>query len=205
MAEDGLISGHLTSSAEPATTSADTLLLHTCCGPCSTVTVPAWRAEGLHPAAFFYNPNIGPRAEFERRLAAMRTLAATLELPLAEGPTPEVEPLAPAGPAPARCRLCIGRRLDETARRAGELGIPRFATTLALSPYQPHDVIRQCGEEAAARHGVDYLYVDHRHLFASHHDECRRLGLYRQRYCGCVASKWEAWHDRRARTLRRAG
>jgi epoxyqueuosine reductase len=183
----------------------DALLLHSCCAPCSTVTVPAWRAEGLAPAAFFHNPNIAPGAEYRRRLTAMQALAAALDLPLEVGAGPDEVCLVADGPAPDRCRLCIGRRLDATALRARELGVPRFATTLALSPYQPHDVIRVCGEEAAARHGVEFLYADQRRLFGRHYDECRRLGLYRQPYCGCVASKWEAWHDRRERKLRRAG
>ena len=180
----------------------DALLLHTCCAPCSTVTVPAWRSDGLEPAAFFHNPNIAPGAEFARRLTAMRLLAAALDLALEVGPRPDETRLVAEGAAPARCRRCIGRRLDETARRARELGVTRFATTLALSPYQPHDVIRDCGEEAAARHGVEFLYVDQRGLFQRHYDECRRLGLYRQPYCGCAAGKWEAWHERAARRRR---
>ena len=77
--------------------------------------------------------------------------------------------------------------------------MPRFSTTLTVSPYQRHDLIERAGEEAAAEWGVEFLYRDLRAHFRHSYDESRRLGLYRQRYCGCVVSKWRAWESRRAR------
>jgi len=194
--------------AGPPASGPETLLLHACCAPCSSVTAPAWRTEGLEPVALFCNPNIAPAAEYARRLGAMRRLAEALALPLEEVTPGEDDRLrygACGGEAPDRCRACIGHRLDVCAQRARELGVQRFATTLALSPYQPHNVIRAAGEEAGDRHGVEFLYSDQRELFSRHYEECRRLGIYRQPYCGCVPSKWEAWHQRRPRALRRAG
>ena len=85
------------------------------------------------------------------------------------------------------------------ARRRASLGFSRFSTTLTVSPYQRHDLIVAAGEAAADAHGVDFVYLDARDRFRESYAESRRLELYRQPYCGCAASKWEAWHERRAR------
>ena len=84
------------------------------------------------------------------------------------------------------------------------LGFSRFSTTLTVSPYQRHDLIVRAGEGAAAAHGVDFVYLDARERFRDSYAESRRLELYRQPYCGCSASKWEAWHERRERPRRSA-
>jgi predicted adenine nucleotide alpha hydrolase (AANH) superfamily ATPase len=189
------------------------LLLHVCCGPCASVAVPDWREAGHSPRALFFNPNIEPQVEYERRLAALNTLAADIDLPLVvegvEGAGEETlgalaawrDDWRASGPADreGRCRLCIVVRLFETARRAAEVGAPAFATSLAMSPYQSHEMIHEAGTMAAATFGVEFAYRDQRPLFRRQFGECRRLGLYRQSYCGCALSKWEAWHDRRSR------
>ncbi len=102
-----------------------------------------------------------------------------------------------------RCRTCLHLRLDAAARAAVSLGFRRFSTTLTVSPYQRHDLIRQAGEAAAGTHGVRFLYLDARRRFRDSYAESRRLDLYRQAYCGCAASKWEAWGQRLER--RRVG
>jgi predicted adenine nucleotide alpha hydrolase (AANH) superfamily ATPase len=184
------------------------LLLHTCCGPCAAGSVPAWRAEGLEPLALFCNPNVQPAAEYDRRLRSARSAAEALavrlevmelEVALAH---PWLREACLSGHAPAtpeRCRSCIDVRLQAAARRCAALGLPHFATTLAISPYQPHQLLRELGEAAAAEHGVEFVYVDQRRFYARSQEESRRLGLYRQPYCGCVASKWEAWRPPRRR------
>ena len=182
------------------------LLLHTCCGPCSTVAVPAWRERGVEPVGWFENPNIQPAAELERRRESMRRFsrAAGLELVVSDGG--EEAPgwaewrdgLSAAAPE-ARCAACLGLRLDAAGEAARDLGFSRFSTTLTVSPYQRHDLIVAAGEAAADVHGVDFVYLDARARFRESYAESRRLELYRQPYCGCAASKWEAWHERRAR------
>ncbi len=182
----------------------DDLLLHACCGPCCTVAVPAWRAEGLTPRLFFYNPNIQPACEYERRLAGLRLYAAAAGCEII---TADADAGAGAGAgagawvaatasvtadAERRCAACMALRLREAAREARTRGFARFATSLAVSPYQRHDLLRAAGEEAAAEAGVEYLHADLRPFFARTYEESRRLGLYRQAYCGCVPSKWEA-------------
>ena len=190
----------------------DDLLLHVCCGPCSTVAVPAWREHGLEPVAWFHNPNIQPAAEYERRLESMRRFgrAASLELVVephaapADAVTWDAWARFQAEGAPEkRCAICLKLRLEAAAAAAERLGVRRFSTSLSVSPYQRHDLIVAAGADAAARHGVVFAYLDLRPAFRGSYAESRRLDLYRQQYCGCAAGKWEAWHGRRAR--RRAG
>lgn len=187
------------------------LLLHACCGPCSTVSVPAWRERGVEPVAWFENPNIQPAAELERRRESMLrySRAAGLELVLPESGEEESgwaawrDGLA-AAPPDERCAACLGMRLDAAGAAASRLGFGRFSTTLTVSPYQRHDLIVRAGEHAAAAHGVDFVYLDARDRYRDNYAESRRLELYRQPYCGCAASKWEAWHQRMERRRRSA-
>ena len=184
----------------------DDLLLHACCGPCSTVAVTAWRARGLEPLAWFHNPNIQPAAELERRVESMRRFsrAAGLELVVETRAlqTPAwrewTAGLGAAAPE-ERCTVCLGLRLRQAAAATAGRGLRRFSTTLSVSPYQRHDLIRAAGETAAAAADVDFVYLDLRDAFRQSYAESRRLDLYRQSYCGCAASKWEAWHRRRER------
>ena len=192
--------------------------MHACCGPCSTVAVPYFRAEGLEPLAFFANPNIQPPDEHERRLQAMRRYAESAELALVvDGRAGVVEWAAGAGraaalPAPAagradpreRCRECLEVRLTEAAHAAAARGLERFSTSLSVSPWQRHDLIVRSGLAAAEVAGVEFVYADLRRWYPRSVDESRRLGLYRQRYCGCVAGRWRDWHERRARRARPA-
>ncbi len=197
------------------TRTMDDLLLHTCCGPCATVAVPAWRERGVEPLAWFFNPNIQPAAEQERRLESMRRYgrAAGLEVVVEDRAAPAAQSAqsAPAAqwrewaatlagaPADARCAVCLGLRLQAAAAAAAARGVRRFSTTLSVSPYQRHDLIQSAGAAAAAAHGVSFVYLDLRERYRESYAECRRLDLYRQPYCGCAASKWEAWQQRRAR------
>jgi len=188
----------------------DDLLLHMCCGPCATVAVPAWRKRGIEPLGWFHNPNVQPVAELERRLESACRYAGESGVELiTDASTGQAEAwrdwtAALATTAPEeRCRDCLTLRLHGVAAAAARMGIPRFSTTLSVSPYQRHDLIVDAGESAAREHGADFVYLDLRERFRESHSESRRLGLYRQSYCGCVASKWESWEERRRR--RRAG
>lgn len=187
----------------------DDLLLHACCGPCASVAVPAWRRRGVEPVAWFGNPNIQPAVELERRLESMRRFsrAAGLELVVAEGGGLGAawgawRAMLGEAFADERCGVCLRLRLHAAAAAAARLGVTRISTTLSVSPHQRHDLIRAAGQEAAAVHGVTFVYLDLRDEYSVSYAESRRLGLYRQAYCGCAASKWEAWAERRARRRR---
>lgn len=93
----------------------------------------------------------------------------------------------------SRCRLCYRIRLEETARQASKMNIPQFSTTLAISPYQDHELLRIEGEEAGRKHGVSYIYEDLRSGYRESVELSRKLGLYRQPYCGCIFSEKERY------------
>jgi len=90
-----------------------------------------------------------------------------------------------------RCRDCFRLRLSRTAQAAGENGCDAFTTTLLISPYQKHELLKQVGEEVGREHGVHFYYEDLRPGFRESHRVSRELNLYHQKYCGCVYSEWE--------------
>lgn len=182
------------------------ILLHTCCGPCSVATIPHL-AAGHRVTALFYNPNIHPFAEFSRRLEAMDALVAALPEGLLAGYLRRdeygletfLQAIGEARGGPARCRACYRLRLAEAARVAAETGHQAFTTTLLISPYQDRRGLGEVGEEEAARHGLQFLFPDLRPLFREGQRQAQELGLYRQKYCGCIFSEYEAEQGRRER------
>ncbi|EEG76194.1 epoxyqueuosine reductase QueH [Dethiobacter alkaliphilus] len=172
------------------------LLLHMCCGPCSTYSVKRFRELGYQIHGMFYNPNIHPYKEFQRRLEALTDFCRTEDIPLQVCKEYELEKhLQTVMPdLDNRCRLCYRLRLEEVARAAAKLGIPRFSTTLAISPYQNHELLRLEGEEAAKRHGVTFVYEDLRPGFRQSAQMSKEMGLYRQPYCGCIFSEKDRYY-----------
>lgn len=169
------------------------LLLHTCCGPCATYSVQRLRDDGFDLTAFWYNPNVHPFTEHQLRLDSMRRFAVGVDLPLvvAEGYDMPRYLREVVGDEADRCRHCYKMRLDAAAAQARQLGIDLVSTTLLISPYQNHELLRAVGDEVAAAHGVVFHYVDLRPGFRDSRRLARQLGLYRQRYCGCIYSEWE--------------
>jgi predicted adenine nucleotide alpha hydrolase (AANH) superfamily ATPase len=177
------------------------ILVHACCGPCLSALLEPLCARRGEFTAFFHNPNIHPLLEFRRRLKAVQLLAECEGFPLEVEPEYGLEAFLDAvGPqrqAPNRCRVCYQLRLDATARRAAESGIPAFTTTLLVSPQQARDLICTLGREAAAQHGVRFDDTDWRPYHEAGQELARRRQLYRQQYCGCIFSE----HDRYVNTV----
>jgi predicted adenine nucleotide alpha hydrolase (AANH) superfamily ATPase len=92
-----------------------------------------------------------------------------------------------------RCPRCYLFRLEKTAARAQAEGYGAFSTTLLISPYQQHDLIRRLGEELGAHYRVEFLYRDFRPRFRSGQEAARQRGCYIQKYCGCVFSEEERY------------
>jgi len=181
--------------AAPVRYDGQRLLLHTCCGPCATYTVGHLRAAGYILTGYWFNPNIHPSAEHDRRRESFGRFAAAVELPVLWEPgyalAEFLRLVAPNPERPTRCRICYRLRLACTARAAAAGGYDAFSTTLLISPYQDLDAIRQIGEEEGAAHGVRFHYENLRSGFAERSRLAREYGLYLQRYCGCVYSEWE--------------
>jgi len=186
------------------------ILLHVCCAPCGTYTVERLRELGFAVTGFWYNPNIHPWSEHERRRETLARYATEVDLPMiwAEGYEMPSFLRAVAGHEQfgERCAICYRMRLERTAQVAAGRDFDAITTTLLISPYQDQALIRRIGETAAAEHGVTFYFENFRRGWARRGHLAREHDLYQQRYCGCVYSEWEAgdptaWtHPRRQRT-----
>ena len=176
------------------------LLLQSCCGPCSSYVL-----EALTPyfrvTVLYYNPNIQPREEYDRRLETQRKIIAALPTATpveileceydGEAYDAAVRGLEDEPEGGARCSVCFALRLEETARRASELGYDWFCTTLTVSPHKDAGRLNAIGTAMGERYGVPFLPSDFKKregykrsiLLSKEYD------LYRQDYCGCLFSK----------------
>ncbi len=189
------------------------LLLHSCCAPCSSYVLE-YLSGFFAITVFYYNPNIGPREEYEKRTAEQERLI--LELPeriLESGEGRRLYPIgfirgpyepeafyraakgledAPEGGE--RCRKCYELRLRKAAEFAKAGGFDYFCTTLSISPLKKAGVLMEIGERLAEEYGVAYLPSDFKKKngYKRSVEWSAQLGLYRQDYCGCVFSVREA-------------
>jgi predicted adenine nucleotide alpha hydrolase (AANH) superfamily ATPase len=157
--------------------------------------VEALREEDIRPDILWYNPNIHPFTEYTARRDTLFRFARDQGLETAEDGEYGLRPfLAAVYPdLPNRCALCYRIRLEKTARRAAERGYDGFSSTLLISPYQKHDLIRQTGEDLAERFSVPFVYRDFRPRFRRGQAAAREGGFYMQKYCGCIFSEEERY------------
>lgn len=168
------------------------LLVHICCAPDASYAVPLLEAEHA-VTGFFDNPNIEPPEEYERRLAETRKLESLLGFSVEAGPYEPERWLAmtrvfAAEPEKGRrCAVCYALRLDRTARRAAERGFSAFATVMSVSPWKDARLMNRIGLRLARKHGLRFIESDFKKKdgFRRSVEISRRLGLYRQNYCGC--------------------
>lgn len=175
-----------------------TLLLHSCCAPCSSYCIEEL-VKFFRLTVFYYNPNIDTDEEYEKRKNEQKRFIAEF--------APEVEFIGeeheseefykavkgfenePEGGK--RCRVCFALRLSKTVEKAKENGYEFFATTLTISPLKNAKVINEVGFELERIYGVKYLPTDFKkrggYLRSTVLSE--RYGIYRQNYCGCVFSR----------------
>jgi len=173
------------------------LLFHCCCAPCSIASVESLIAERITPTLFWYNPNIHPLTEYRNRRDALSQFASDQKLPLITfndyGLDLFLRSVGNETGIPGRCGVCYQLRLEKTAAFAAEHGFDTFSTSLLISPYQQHETIQRLGEKLAAKYGVAFLYRDFRPLFRKGQSSARSLGLYMQKYCGCIFSEKERY------------
>ena len=169
------------------------LLLHTCCASCATYCIKHWQQKGLEVTAFWYNPNIHPFTEHQRRLQTVLGFAQKANLPLIISDGYDVISYfrMVVGHEGERCGDCYHLRLSMTAMVARMKGFDAFATTLLISPHQKHELLKEVGEDIAQKEKVDFLYEDLRTGYNESRQMSKELDLYRQQYCGCLYSEWE--------------
>ncbi len=177
-------------------------LLHTCCAPCSIYCVDSLRQEGIEPVSYWFNPNIHPYTEYRSRKTTLEEYAKLIQLPLIVDNTYGLRSFVKAviDDLDRRCLYCYQVRLEQTALYAAAHHFDCFSTTLLVSPYQKHDALIAAGEAAAQKYGVPFLYRDFRVGFQEGQAKARELGLYMQKYCGCIFSEEERY---RAKQLKK--
>lgn len=174
-------------------------LLHICCAPCSIRCIEALRSEGIEPVGYWYNPNIHPYTEYRSRKTTLEEYAKAVAMPLIVNPEYGLRPFLQAvgGQFDDRCETCYRLRMEKTAQEAAERGFDSFTTTLLISPYQNHELLVEVAKQAAAAHGVTFLYRDFRPYFKEGQQVARDSGLYMQKYCGCIFSEEERYRRRK--------
>ena len=173
------------------------LLLHTCCAPCSVYCIDSLREEKIEPTVFWYNPNIHPYTEYKARRDTLKeyTKSIGVEAIFQEDYGLRDFCKAVVKEIDSRCtNYCYPVRLEETAKYAKEHGFDSFSTTLLVSPYQKHEEIKKIGEKLAQKYGLTFVYRDFRIGFHKGQDKARQLGLYMQKYCGCIFSEESRYH-----------
>lgn len=151
----------------------------------------------------FFNPNIHPFSEHQRRYDTLLAYAGRIDLRLVGEPLYSVrdwlESVHGNEQRGDRCRICIGGRMRHTAELASAGGYDAFSTTLLVSPWQEHELIIKEGEAAAGLAGVEFAYRDLRPSYRRSVQMSKEAGLYRQNYCGCIYSEHEAALERAQR------
>lgn len=171
------------------------VLLHVCCAPCANQCIDVLQAEGNDVTAFWYNPNIHPFTEYRARRNCVREYAQSIGLPLLERDEYALRPFVRevAEDIGGRCVKCYEMRLFAAAKAAKEGSFDGFTSSLFISPYQNHELMREVAERAAGEYGVEFIYRDFRPYFRAGQDRARALGMYMQKYCGCVFSEEERY------------
>ena len=176
------------------------ILLHSCCGPCSS-SVLELLSKYFDVTVLWYNPNLYPEAEYDKRLETQKQLidaiaedgvqAKLLVEPWrSEDYFSRIKGLENEPEEGKRCLECFKIRLEETARIASERGFEWFCTTLTVSSRKDAVAINAIGREAEAKYGVKWLPSEFKKRVGNHRSIIlsEKYGLYRQEYCGCVFS-----------------
>lgn len=174
------------------------LLLHVCCGPCSSAVLEKLN-KYFDITIFYYNPNTYPYEEYKKRLEQIVKLINEVEeykINIIEGKYDDeeyylyVKGHEEEKEGSIRCHLCYRYRLEETARYAKENNFDYFTTTLSVSPYKNSKVLNEIGEELSNKYDVKYLYSDFKKKdgYKRSIELSKKYDLYRQDYCGCKYS-----------------
>jgi predicted adenine nucleotide alpha hydrolase (AANH) superfamily ATPase len=171
------------------------ILLHICCAPCSIYPVETLRQTGHDLRGYFYNPNIHPYLEFEKRLSTLKAYASKIELPLIIDDQYELQEFlrSIAFRETERCRICYYLRLRKTAQIAKHGKFDAFSTTLLVSPFQKHELIKEIGRVIAQEIGIEFYGPDFRVGFKTGILKSKAEKMYRQQYCGCIFSEAERY------------
>ncbi len=190
------------------------LLLHVCCAPCSSAVLE-YLSQYFAITLLYYNPNISPREEYDKREAELKRLVSEMELvhpvdllPCDYDGQAFVEAARGLEGEPeggARCEACFRLRLEYAAQEAARLHFDYYTTTLTISPMKNAPLLNQLGEETGEKYGVAHLPSDFKKKngYKRSVELSKEFGLYRQDYCGCAFSKAQREREKREKEERK--
>ena len=168
------------------------LLMHTCCAPCSVYCIESLRNEDIEPTLYWFNPNIHPYMEYKERRDTLIEYSKMINANLIINENYGLKEFCRnvVDDLENRCsNYCYIVRLEETVKYAKENGYDAFTSTLFVSPYQQHEILKEICEELTKKYDIEFIYRDFRVGFREGQNKARELGLYMQKYCGCIFSE----------------
>ncbi len=175
------------------------LLMHICCANCALYPVRTMSSRGMEITGYWFNPNIHPYTEYGSRLDALKKLQASWGLRVEYedfyGLKEYVRNVA--GNEDNRCVYCYTVRLEKTAQKAKDMAADAFTTSLLVSPYQKFEMIAEIGRKMQEKYSVEFYREDFRAGFNEGRRMSKEMGLYRQKYCGCIYSEMERYCEKK--------
>lgn len=174
------------------------LLMHTCCAPCSVYCIDTLRKEGIEPTLYWFNPNIHPYKEYQARRDCLKEYSKSIGIEAIFEENYGLDEFCKnvVNDLTGRCKnYCYPVRLEQAFKYAKENGYDAVTTTLLYSIYQNHDYIKSLMEEYSKKYEIDFLYRDFRVGFWEGHQKAHDLGLYMQKYCGCIFSEESRYNN----------
>ena len=171
------------------------LLLHICCANCAIYPLERLKEREAEVTGFFFNPNIHPYQEYQKRLESLKQYSERVGLKMIYRDEYLLEEFLRnvSDRVEERCRYCYSIRLEATAQEAKREGFDQFSTTLFQSTHQDHSLIKETGDRISKEIGVPFYYEDFRQGWRKGVEVSRAMGLYRQQYCGCIYSEKERY------------
>lgn len=175
------------------------ILLHICCANCVIYPLESMKNKGNEVIGYFFNPNIHPYQEYQKRLNTLKTYSEKVGLRVIYQDEYLLEEFLKnvSHRVKERCQYCYWVRLEATAREAKKEGLDGFSTTLLQSTHQNHFLIKETGEQVAKEMGIPFYYEDFRAGWRRGLEVSKTMGLYRQQYCGCIYSEKERFLSER--------
>ncbi|MCX7778752.1 MAG: epoxyqueuosine reductase QueH [Patescibacteria group bacterium] len=175
------------------------LVLHTCCAICGIYLADFFRNRSEKTFLYFYNPNIYPPEEYQRRLEATKKMAEIYHLDFLAGEDDsafwwqQIKGLEKEPEGGKRCEICFQMRLEKTAQLAKTLNYDTFATTLGISPYKKLFLINHLGNKIAQKFGLNFFSLteeNKKNFWSKSRVLAKKFNFYHQKYCGCLFS-WQ--------------
>ena len=171
------------------------LLLHICCAPCSAACIKVLREENIDIVGYWYNPNIHPFKEYDNRLKALKEYSKMINLNVIYDDFYGLDEFVKntVNIIDNRCGYCYLSRIERVVKYAHDNGYDAFSSTLFISPYQKHDLLKSICEKLSKKYNIQFLYRDFRPYYELGREMFRETGLYMQKYCGCIFSERERY------------